>query len=479
MGAGEDNLYLIPTSTSPLNGAGNALDNIISASDVAGMLFGDVPNMLWGDAGADSLFGAKGNDVLYGSAPGVDDDVTADYLDGGSGDDVLYGNGNDVLSGGSGSDVYVISGAGNQIIESSYEEIDTVRASVSFSLGLSVALPDMPLPQGVTGVIERLELIGTANLIGLGNSVANVMIGNDGNNTLMGGAGEDTLSGGNGDDVLYSNVINGSANAVVDRLYGEAGNDTLYGDGYDNLFGGVGDDVYYLTGLFNAVYEDANAGVDTVKTAKSFSIDPRGENTEGWGWGMENVELLGTASIKAYGDSNDNVLTGNSGANLLDGRGGHDVLNGGGGADTLQVSMALDPLSHGNQNVQLTGGAGKDIFAFSAGAVGKLVGADNTVLVTDFVHNADKLAFFSNTTPASLATLSVSPGATLDDMLELAAQQMSTVTAVSKFVFAGNTYVVVDRSADAFFANTDTAIKLTGTPVLTLTDFTFTQSAPL
>ncbi|PXX77925.1 hemolysin type calcium-binding protein [Rivihabitans pingtungensis] len=470
LGAGEDNLYLQATSYAPTNGAGNELNNIISAAYSSS----PIDNTLSGGAGADTLLGGNGNDILYGNAAGVSSDATQDSLDGGNGNDILYADGNDILVGGLGEDLYVIgTSTGNQIIETS-SGIDTVQSEISFSLGLSVALPDMPVTQVVSGVVERLELLGTANLVGLGNSSSNTLVGNSGNNTLMGGEASDILYGGAGDDTLYGNVINGAINTVRDTLYGGDGNDTLYGDGADSLYGGAGDDVYYINGTSNYVEEAAGEGVDTVKSYKSFGIGGALESNGSYGSShIENIELLGTANINAAGGLNNNVLIGNAGNNVLSGGGGHDLLMGGAGRDTLRVNAVFQPSIFGDQNTTLIGGDGRDTFAFAAGAVGKLTGADNTVLVADFVHGADKLAFFSNTTPTGLVTLSVSPGATLDDMLELAAQQMSTVTAVSQFVFAGDTYVVVDRSADAVFSPLDTAIKVAGTPVLTLTDFTF------
>ena len=69
-----------------------------------------------------------------------------------------------VLAGKAGNDTYVI-GAGDTIVEAAGEGTDTVRASIDYTLGAN---------------LENLVLIGTANLNGTGNGLANVLTGNAG-----------------------------------------------------------------------------------------------------------------------------------------------------------------------------------------------------------------------------------------------------------------------------------------------------------
>ncbi|KNH43125.1 type I secretion protein, partial [Pseudomonas lini] len=89
------------------------------------------------------------------------------------------GLGADILIGGAGNDTYVVDNIGDVISETSTlaGEIDTVRSSVTFTLGAN---------------LENLTLTGAANLNGIGNTLNNVITGNDGNNQLNGGAGLDT-----------------------------------------------------------------------------------------------------------------------------------------------------------------------------------------------------------------------------------------------------------------------------------------------
>ena len=50
--------------------------------------------------------------------------------------------------------------------------------------------------------------VGSANLTGTGNALANTLIGNTGNNVLDGGAGNDVLIGGLGADTLIGGAGN-------------------------------------------------------------------------------------------------------------------------------------------------------------------------------------------------------------------------------------------------------------------------------
>jgi Ca2+-binding RTX toxin-like protein len=110
-------------------------------------------------------------------------------LDGGAGADTLYGA--------LGNDTYTVDNAGDVVFEfDSFETggvtylntgIDTVNSWVSY------ALPNN---------VERLALLGAGNLAGTGNSLANAITGNGGNNSLSGAGGNDTLTGGAGDDTL-------------------------------------------------------------------------------------------------------------------------------------------------------------------------------------------------------------------------------------------------------------------------------------
>lgn len=181
-----------------------------------------------GNARANKLIGNSGNNALDGKAGN-------DTLDGGAGRDTLIG--------GAGNDIYIIRDA-DIIRELDSFSFDTVRSSITYTLGAN---------------LERLELTGNAAINGTGNTLDNGLEGNDAVNTLIGGAGDDSIVGKGGNDKLYGGnggdwLLGGDGN---DTVYGDAGDDYIHaGPGSDKLYGGYGKDVF--------VFQDDITGVDTL-----------------------------------------------------------------------------------------------------------------------------------------------------------------------------------------------------------------------
>jgi Ca2+-binding RTX toxin-like protein len=84
------------------------------------------------------------------------------------------------------STTFIVTAVDSGAIEGS-EKVDTIEASISYTLGPAV---------------ENLTLTGHDAISGTGNELGNVIIGNDGPNTLKGLAGDDTLNGRGGDDTI-------------------------------------------------------------------------------------------------------------------------------------------------------------------------------------------------------------------------------------------------------------------------------------
>jgi Ca2+-binding RTX toxin-like protein len=201
--------------------------------------------------------------------------------------------GADVLIGGNGDDTYVINHIRDVIIESANPSIDTVVSSLSYVLGDN---------------LEKLTLIGNANLSGAGNTADNIIKGNEGNNRLLGGAGNDTL-------------------------YGLSGGDTLNGgEGADVMYGGLGNDTFTVENVGDIVNEAMNEGFDTVNSFISYTLTAN----------VERLMLEGLDNLNGFGNALDNTLNGNNANNSLVGGLGNDILQGKGGADTLEGGLDND-----------------------------------------------------------------------------------------------------------------------------------------
>ncbi|TFF22006.1 hypothetical protein E3C22_15265 [Jiella endophytica] len=208
LAANVENLSL--GGTADFIGTGNNLANTITGNS------GD--NTLYGAAGDDTLNGAAGNDTLVG----------------GAGNDMLRGGGGaDDMRGGAGDDFYVVTEAGDTVIEGANQGTDEVRAFVSFALGVNV---------------ERLSLGGSGDIDATGNTLDNTIVGNSGANVINGGLGNDTLTGGAGDDVFVFSTALGTNNVDTITDFG-TGNDTIHLD--DAVFtalaaGALSDDAFTI-----------------------------------------------------------------------------------------------------------------------------------------------------------------------------------------------------------------------------------------
>ena len=79
---------------------------------------------------------------------------------------------------------------------------DVFAASPSLTSGGGVDTVESAIPFVLPANVENLTLVGTADISGTGNALANILAGNTGNNALFGGPGDDGLFGGVGNDNL-------------------------------------------------------------------------------------------------------------------------------------------------------------------------------------------------------------------------------------------------------------------------------------
>jgi Ca2+-binding RTX toxin-like protein len=412
LSANVENLTL--TGTAAINGTGNTLDNILTGNSANNTLTGGAGNdTLDGATGNDTMIGGLGNDTYYANATGdvvteianegVDTvnssitytlsanvenltltDTSAINGTGNTLDNILIGNsannvlngglGADTMTGGLGNDTYYVDNAGEVIHENTGEGTDTVRASMTYTLGANV---------------ENLILTGTSAINGTGNDLSNSITGNIANNVLTGGLGNDVLNGGSGADTLIgglgndtytvdnigdviientnegTDIVNSSVtytlsdnvenitltgtsainvtgndlnnimtgNSANNILTGNDGNDTLNGGtGADTLIGGLGNDTYTVDNVGDIITENLNEGADIVNSSVTYTLSDN----------VENLTLTGTAAINGTGNALDNYLTGNSAANILTGNDGNDTLNGRSGNDTMIGGIGND-----------------------------------------------------------------------------------------------------------------------------------------
>lgn len=331
---------------------------------------GRADDVLWGNAGNDSIRGFDGND----------------NIDGGPGNDILLGqNDNDIISGGSGNDS-IDGGAG--VDTASYAGMP---GAATVNLLTGVALDG----NGGTDTLTGIENVtGTSfNDIIIGNAISNVLNGGAGDDLLVGGIGNDTLIGGAGIDTadysaatgsVVANLASGIATdglggtdtlSGIENVIGAAFNDTLTGDANDNvLLGGLGNDL--LAG--GAGNDTLNGGADTDTADYSAAAAGVTANlaagTANDGMGGADT-LIGIENIN--GSAFDDTLAGDAGVNILNGAGGNDVLSGGAGDDTLNGGSGSDTADYSavaaGVTVDLSIGAATD----GSGGIDTLVSIEN------------------------------------------------------------------------------------------------------
>lgn len=388
LAANVENLVLTGTAKT---GTGNGLANVLTGNDSINKLDGkDGNDVLIGAGGKDTLVGGFGNDLYIVDATDViteksdegtdtvQSDTTvnlatlsaavenlvltgtsavngagnglANHIWGNAAANVLTGGGGeDTLEGGAGDDAYTRDSVGDVIVEAYAGGSDTLTSSISTTLDDNV---------------ENLQLVGAATE-GIGNDLDNQITGGTGNDTLRGGVGDDTLDGGT---------------VGVDSLEGGDGNDVYIIGAPDQAqasvqstgsrtrwyFAEMTEDFALdprrlgghalpmrrripspvsmranaqVAASTDAIKEDLDGGVDTVRSSVTVTL---GEN-------LENLELTGTAALNGTGNALDNRLVGNSNKNALTGADGNDTLDGGANTDLLKGDA-------------LKGGKGDDTF---------------------------------------------------------------------------------------------------------------------
>jgi trimeric autotransporter adhesin len=160
------------------------------------------------------------------------------------------------------------------VVEIENSGVDTVLASVNYTLSEHV---------------ENLTLTGSSAILGIGNTLNNLIVGNSADNTLDGREGNDTLQGGGGNDR------------------------------------------YIVDSTGDVIIEAVNAGIDSVYSSIDYTL----------GANLENLDLTGTTAMRGIGNELDNKLYGNSANNLLEGGAGNDFLEGDSGKTPSEAARVM------------------------------------------------------------------------------------------------------------------------------------------
>lgn len=267
----------------------------------------EIRNTITGTSSANKLIGTTGHDDIYGLAG---NDTLTDLL---GGNDYLDGGvGADSMTGGTGDDTYIVDNSKDKVTEKSNQGTDEVRSEITYTLG---------------SYLENLTLMGSSNINGTGNTLANIISGNSGNNTLNGGSGADAL------------------------------------------IGDEGNDIYVIDNIGDSVTEFNEEGTDLIQSSVSVSGLLADDASCAYiGSYVENITLTGSGNVNASGNALSNSLLGNQKTNTLKGLDGNDVLNGNLGNDLLW------------------GGSGSDTFIFNS-----KLGSTNKDTIYDFNVTDDSI----------------------------------------------------------------------------------------
>ena len=168
-GYGGDDSYLVDSVSDLVNEVGGSGQDLVRSTvsfDLA-LARGEVEDVEL-LAGAYALGNGLGNELTGNGL--------ANLLDGRGGADRLTGL--------AGDDIYVVDNALDLVDEAAGSGTDTIRASITFSLAVSAQ---------VLGLVERIELTGSAAVGATGNANSNLITGNVAANLLTGAGGSDTF----------------------------------------------------------------------------------------------------------------------------------------------------------------------------------------------------------------------------------------------------------------------------------------------
>lgn len=373
-----------------------------------GRLLSEDHELLVGTAGAETMRGGRGNDILVGlgggdSLDGGDDVDTVSYLDAAGAMTIDLARGTAQMAGASWTDR----------LSSIENVVGTVYGDTIVGNGVANVIWGNDGDDVISGGNEAAGLGG--DTIDGGNG-ADTLSGGGGNDSLVGGAGDDalnggadndTLDGGAGDDTMWGDAGNDriSGGAGNDAINGDDGNDTLSGGaGSDTIHGGAGNDVAIIDGTLAdydvrqfgngwlALSRKGSTDVDYYADVETFQFADKSQ------WRVEKL-LAGASTVTtdnafvvgvvesspAYPRGNDN--------HAITLRGRNAIVLAGGGQDTIAGNTATD-----SKDVVVFAGSAAD-YTFAMDSQNRIVISKdgNSTTLTDIEYvRFDDVTFRTN-----------------------------------------------------------------------------------
>ena len=363
-GAGIDKITLKGNANFDIEIMGGDGDDVIDLSDLK--MENDHAVIIWGGSGNDTIYGAKGLNVIFGDTgvARIEDDektksrkfvVDANVDAEGSGDDIIIGNNDsattrNIIIGGAGHDK-IYGGIGNDII---FGDGGKVEFGVVDYKSVAKAAVD-----GETVKISRTDISADG-----GNDV---ILGGAGDDYIYGGAGNDRIDGGAGEDHIYGErghdiMLGGSDN---DYIYGGSGHDVIFGDklnGDSVDINGLFDKKFFSDEFKDAQFNNKelfNGGTTVSRNAFFTVLGNIGKN------GDAGEDKGSTGVDHIYGEEGDDLIFGDSGTDdgagdTIEGGIGNDIIDGNGGDDTIEGGIDNDIIYGGSGDDTIDGGAGDD-----------------------------------------------------------------------------------------------------------------------
>jgi Ca2+-binding RTX toxin-like protein len=326
--------------------------------------FDKVHDVLIGGAGADSLSGEYGNDVLVGDNARIQMPNavvrTIDVIDStvGGNDTILGGAGDDIAMGIAGDDlIFGHSGADTLIGDSASIVLDTRG------------------PGGV-GSVESVSHSSGGN---------DTIHGNEGDDVIIGGAFADVINGGDGDDIVLGDngrIIPPGVGLALILTQGNSagGNDVIdTGSGNDIALGGFGDDSIQDQGGDDLLFGD-HGRIDFVNglisSVASIDFNFGGNDVIDAASGNDTV-IAGTGSDRVTGRAGQDIIFGDHAQltyangvlkvaeSLTPTIGGNDTIDAGEGDDTVFGGFGADSIIGGDGHDTILGDSGRREFGSS------------------------------------------------------------------------------------------------------------------